>query len=180
MKYMYLLPSIEVLFFNLTTLNYCFKRKYSMFVTVIVLCAVTVLFFLPWIFIRDDIFDGKGKFSVLGFIYVIPLKFLYDEKFERLFLNMCMSWMYTLGIMAVSIQTVYFISGPDYYISLMIIETVLFLVTFIPFKKYVIPKYVYIFHHMSEFSPMQFRYLEIAVYFNFFILLILHVIFLDC
>lgn len=179
MKYMYILPSIEVLFFNLITLNYCFKRKYSMFITVTVFCAFTVILLMPWVLFKEDVFAGNGKFSVFGFIYIIPLKFLYDEKIERLFLNMCMSWTYTLGIMAVSMQIVYFLCASDYDISLMIIETGLFLATFIPFRKHAIPKYVYIFRHMYDFQKKQFRYLEITVYFNFFMLLILHVIFLD-
>lgn len=130
MEYMHIWPSIEVLIFNLIVLDHCFKRKYSILKEAAVFCAFTAFFVLPLVFLKRDVFDGSGRFSILGFIYIIPLKFLYDEKTERLFLNMCMSWTYTLGIMAISIQTAYFLGFLDYDLSLLIIETVLFSVTF--------------------------------------------------
>ena len=178
MEYVYILPMVEVLVFNVITLDHCFKRKYSKFKMVAVFFFFTVLCILPAALFKRDVFNGDGKFSIFGFLYIIPLKFLYDEKIERLFLNMCMSWTYTLGILAVSIQMVYLGDFLNYDLSLIIIETVLFLATFIPFRNYVIPKYIYIFQNMHDFRKTQFRYLEISVFFNFFTLLILHIIFL--
>ena len=70
MDYLYILPSIEVLVFNLFTLNHCFKRKYSIFKTVVVFCAFTILFILPWVFLKDGVFQGDGRFSILGFLYI--------------------------------------------------------------------------------------------------------------
>ncbi len=179
MEYMHIWPSIEVLIFNLIVLDHCFKRKYSILKEAAVFCAFTAFFVLPLVFFKRDVFDGSGRLSILGFIYIIPLKFLYDEKTERLFLNMCMSWTYTLGIMAISIQTAYFLGFLDYDLSLLIIETVLFSVTFFPFRKYVIPKYCYIFQNMHDFPKAQFRYLELSAYSNFFVLSMLHIFFLN-
>lgn len=179
MGYLHILPMAEVLILNLITLNHCFKRKYSIFKTVIVLFAFTAIVILTWVLLNRDVFRGNGKFSIVGFIYIIPLKFLYDEKFERLFINMCMIWIYTLGIMAISVQAAYCLSYLNHDICLIIIQTLLFLVTFIPFRKYVMPKYIYIFKNMYDFQKIQFRYLEIGIYLNFFILAILHIIFLD-
>ena len=70
MEYLHLLPSLEVLLFNLITLNHCLKRKYTMLKTVIILfCVVIVFSVLPGLFIKTDMFDGSGKFSVFGFIF---------------------------------------------------------------------------------------------------------------
>ena len=180
MEYLHLLPSLEVLLFNLITLNHCLKRKYTMLKTVIILfCVVIVFSVLPGLFIKTDMFDGSGKFSVFGFIYIIPLKFLYDENLERIFLSMCMSWTYTLGILAISMQAMFFLLTLGYDVQLIIIETALFAVTFVPFRKYAIPKYTYIFGNLYDFQKKQFRYLEVTIYFIFFMLLILHAIFLD-
>ena len=134
MEYVYILPMVEVLVFNVITLDHCFKRKYSKFKMVAVFFFFTVLCILPAALFKRDVFNGDGKFSIFGFLYIIPLKFLYDEKIERLFLNMCMSWTYTLGILAVSIQMVYLGDFLNYDLSLIIIETVLFLATFIPLE----------------------------------------------
>ena len=90
-----------------------------------------------------------------------------------------MSWTYTYGILAVSVQAAYFFGFLNFQLALIIIETVLFSATFIPFRKYVIPKYLYILRNMQDYQKMQFRYLEISMYFNFFILAVLHIIFLN-
>ena len=179
MNYLYILPSIEVLLFNLFILNRCFKRKYSAFKTGLVLFAFTILFILPWVFLGDNVLQGNGRFSILGFLYIIPLNYLYDDKMERLFLNMCMCWTYTLGILAVSIQIAHCLRFLNYDLSLVIVETVLFLFTFVPFRKYVISKYIYIFQNIYAFQKKQFRNLEISVYLNFFTLLMLHIVFLN-
>lgn len=179
MKYMYIVPLLEILVFNLITLNHCFRRKYSIFKTVIVLLAFTVFGLFPWVLLSKQVFNGNGRFSILGFVYIIPLKFLYDEKWERLFLNMCMSWTYALGIMSVSIQMVHLGNFLNYYLSLTIIETILFLITFIPFREYMIPKYFYILQNIYKIKKTQFTYLKISVCLNFFMLFILHIIFLN-
>lgn len=179
MEYTQTLPYLEVLIINLITLNHCFKRKYSVFKTVMVFLVFTVFLIVPIVMFNGGTFNGNGKFSIFGFIYIIPLKILYDEKYERLLMNMCMSWTYTLGIMAVSVQVVYILGYINYGISLTIVETVLFLLTFIPLKKFLIPKYCYIFQNLYDFRKTQFRYLGISAYLNFFMLFILHVIFLS-
>lgn len=178
MEYVYMVPLLEVLFFNLIILNNCFTRKYSIFKTIAVLWAFTAFGILPLVLLSKEVFSGNGRFSILGFIYLIPLKFLYDEKWERIFLNMCMSWTYTMGIMAVSVQIVHLGDFLNYGLSLTIIETILFLITFIPFREYMIPKYVYIVQNIYKFQKIQFTYLKISVCLNFFMLFVFHIIFL--
>ena len=178
MEYLRILPLTEVLIFNLVTLNCCFKMKYSLIKTAAVFCVFTVFCIYPGLIFISNVFNGNGKFSIFGFLYIIPLKYLYGEKIESILLNMCMSWTYTLGILSISVQITYFLGIVNYNLYLVIIETVLFLMTFIPFKKYVIPKYVYILHNLHDFPKLQLRYLKISVYLNFFMLMILHIIFL--
>ena len=43
MEYVYILPMVEVLVFNVITLDHCFKRKYSKFKMVAVFFFFTVL-----------------------------------------------------------------------------------------------------------------------------------------
>ena len=179
MEYAYSLPLLEVLVINLITLDHCFKRKYSGFKTILAFCAFTVFCIFSLVFCNREIFTGDGTYLIFGFIYIIPLKILYGEKFERLLLNMCMCWTYTIGIFSISIQMVHYLEFLNYDIAVIMIETVLFLLTFIPFRKYVIPKYTYIFQNIYDFQKRQFRCLEVSVYFNFLVLDILHLVFLD-
>lgn len=178
MKYGFILPSVEVLILNLINANLCFKRKYSIFKTVTVLCGFTALLFLPLFLLPKETFSGNGEFLLLGFIYIIPLKFLYDEKAEMLLLGMCMSWTYTMGIMSVSIQTVSLFGFLYYDLFLIITETILFTATFFPFKKHMVPQYFYILRSTHIVKKTQLTYLKINIYCNFFLLMILHFIFL--
>lgn len=179
MAYGYILPSIEVLIFNLLTAGHCFKRKYSLLKTGAALCAFTAAVLLLLIAFPVKAFDGRGRFTILGFVYIIPLKWLYDEKLEMLFLGMCMSWTYTLGIMALSIQTAYTL-GPRYNdLFVTAIETVIFLATFIPFRKHIIPQYFYILRNTRKVQTTQFVFLRLNIYFHFFVLNLLHILFLS-
>ena len=78
MEYTQTLPYLEVLIINLITLNHCFKRKYSVFKTVMVFLVFTVFLIVPIVMFNGGTFNGNGKFSIFGFIYIIPLKILYD------------------------------------------------------------------------------------------------------
>ena len=178
MEYGYILPTIEVLIINLVTLNQCFKRKYSLFKTILALCTFTVLCVFSWVLPSRETFSGNGRFSILGFIYIIPIKLLYDEKLEMLFLSMCMSWTYTMGIMAISIQAAYCFGGLNYGLALILIQTLLFVITFIPFKRSMIPQYFYILRSPQKVSRRQFTYLKINIYLHFFMLFLLHLVFL--
>lgn len=178
MEYGYILPTIEVLIINLVTLNHCFKRKYSLPKTIAALCIFTVFCVFPWTLPAREIFSGNGRFSILGFIYIIPIKLLYDEKLEMLFLSMCMSWTYTMGIMAISTQAAYCLGDLNHDLSLLFIETLLFLITFIPFKRSMIPQYFYILRSPHKVPKTQFAYLKINIYLHFFTLFMLHLVFL--
>ena len=176
---LYTLPSIEVLIFNLINLEYCITRKYSRFKAVTVLFLFTAFILLLWALFPEKELYGKGQFPILGFIYIIPLKYLYHEKMELIFINMCMSWTYTLGIMAVAVQIVYLSGFTDHSLPLMIVETILFWATFVPFRKYMIPKFSYILRNTHTVQKKQFTYLKISICFHFFMLIILHLIFLN-
>lgn len=178
MRLIYTLPIIEVLVFNLITLNSCCRRKYSLFKTIAIICIFTVLCILPGPIFLSSIFVGDGRWAIFGFLYIIPLKFLYHERTDSIVLNMCMSWTYTLGIMAISVQIAYLFNFENHRAYLVAVETILFLATFFPFNKYVIPKYCYIFQNIDDFKKSWFKYLSFSVYLNFLLLLIIHTIFL--
>ena len=93
---------------------------------------------------------------------------------------MCMSWTYTMGIMAVSVQIANLGDFLNYDLSLAIIETLLFFLTFISFREHMIPKFFYILQNIYKFQKTQFTYLKISVCLNFFMMFFLHIIFLNC
>ena len=92
---------------------------------------------------------------------------------------MCMSWTYTLGIMALSIQTAYALGQRYNDLFVTAIETVAFLATFIPFRKHIIPRYFYILRNTRKVQTTQFVFLRLNIYFHFFVLNLLHILFLS-
>lgn len=179
MEYGFIIPAVEVLIFNLVTLDHCLTRRYTFGRTAAVILMFTALLFMAVFGFLGNEIQGDGRFTVVGFIYIIPLKILYEEKLDVMILNICMSWIYTLGVQSVSIQAAHFLSSADYDITVVLIETILFLVTFFPFRKHMIPGFSYIIQQISGVGKNLFRHLEISIFLNFMILNIIHQIFLN-
>lgn len=178
MEYVNALSSIEVLVVNLIALDQCFKRKHSVAKTAAVLFAFTIVFMLSFTLLPSEVSVGNGEFSVLGFAYLLPLMLLYDGKAEVLLLSMCMSWTYSLGILSVSVQATLLLESLGLNIPCLAIETALFLATFMPFKTRLIPWYSYILRSTGKMQKMRSAHFKTSIYLNFFILLIIHIIFL--
>ena len=72
---------IEVLFFNLLTTQICCHPRYTKGKTIGVLVLFSALFFGAFVSVSEAIsFVGDGKWSLFGFIYLVPFRFLYKEK----------------------------------------------------------------------------------------------------
>lgn len=97
-----ILATFEMLIINMISFNYCCPKKYSGSITWTILAAFSILF-LPCVFLLSPYF-GDGRMLVLGFLYLVPFYFLYKEKLSRLFLIMCMCWVYTISIYALAFQ----------------------------------------------------------------------------
>ena len=100
------LPMFEVLFFNLLSLDFCAHRKYSALKTVLVYLGFTAVFFGAWVFISRllSLDSGNGRFVIFGFLYLLPIRFLYKERTYLLFIILCTSWVYTLGVLMLTAQ----------------------------------------------------------------------------
>lgn len=173
MSMMRMLPAVEMGFFNLLTVHYCSHKKYSNTITAVALCLVT-LFFLALISVFNLPFTGNGKYSLGGLLYLIPLKYLYREKFSRLFVIVCMSWVYTMSVVSVCVQIAGMINPVQSTWLLLILETVIFLATMVPFYRRIVPKYIFIFQNIESFGKRECQYLAVNGYLSFLMLACLH------
>ena len=99
------LPTLELLFFNLFTMDRCCHRKHSFFKTFLTLFLFSAVFFyISYAFAEELSFQGDGSLSLYGLVFLIPFRFLYKEKLPLLFIIACTCWVYTLGILSLSIQ----------------------------------------------------------------------------
>lgn len=169
------LPMIEVLFFNLLTTQICCHPRYTKGKTIGVLVLFSALFFGAFVSVSEAIsFVGDGKWSLFGFIYLVPFRFLYKEKTPILFIIVCTCWIYSMGVFSLTMQWVQLmgIEGIGYTLF---VENILFLSSVYPFYKWVVPRYIYIVENMREYDERWYRYIAISNSLNFFSLFFLHI-----
>ena len=152
MDFLQYIPVLELLFFNLLTIDRCCHKKYSVKVTALVLFLFSAAFFgISYHFAQQLSFRGDGILSAGGFLFMIPMSFLYRERPPLLFTIICTCWTYTLGIMALSFQIGGLIA-PGNVFYLLAAESALFLVTLFPFYRHVVPKYIFVIVNMERFD----------------------------
>lgn len=123
---------------NLFVIDQCSKRKYSrrvtllvmgLFIAVIVAAAYLVVSQIP------GFGNGNGLFVFLGFTFAIPVKILYRTSAAKIISLACTSWVYTFFIFAISIQASYLVDAIPQNVTSLIVQTLLYLITFLWFFK---------------------------------------------
>ncbi len=173
------LPTLELLIFNLFSIDRCCHRKYSRAITGLILFLFSVAFFTFSLnFSKELSFQGDGKLSLFGFLYLIPFRFLYKEKLPLLFIICCTCWVYTLGILSLSIHAGSILEANNWFI-VWIIENLLFLFTLFPFYKHLLPKYIFVTENIRAFDKYWYRYMTLSNCLTFLLLVVLNSLFLN-
>ena len=170
-----ILATFEMLIINMISFNYCCPKKYSGSITWTILAAFSILF-LPCVFLLSPYF-GDGRMLVLGFLYLVPFYFLYKEKLSRLFLIMCMCWVYTISIYTLAFQFSSLMAKENQDMYTFLLQTALFAVTLYPFFKWVVPKYMFILQNIEKFGTGCAKYFNFNCFLHFVTILILNIAF---
>ena len=137
-------PTLEMLIFNLITIDRCCQRKYSAWKTALILSIFSAVMFILFLKLDPTVpFKGNGSLSLVGFVYLIPFRYLYKEELPLLSIIVCTCWVYTLGTLSLSIQ-IGSIVGSGGYLPILLAANILFLVSLYPFYAWVVPKYIFI------------------------------------
>lgn len=127
-----LLVALEMLAVNLSVTNLCSTRKYSLKRTVFALTAFSV----PLIAVSYTVIsrgrsfgNGNGMFALIGFLYLIPLKYLYREPVKRIISIACSSWIYTMLIFSISVLTGKMAGTKDLAATVLAVQTVYYLIS---------------------------------------------------
>jgi diguanylate cyclase (GGDEF)-like protein len=134
-----LITILEVLCVNTYTTYRCSKKRRSKAASLLSLSGVTILVtgaLLPVLSLLPGIDNGSGLFMLSGFIYVIPLYFLFDQPLKHLLIIKSSSWIYTMfaysfsfragslypteniGLAVIIVQSVFLVVTLPYYIRL--------------------------------------------------------------
>lgn len=107
MEYMVINVAIvlEMIAVNLTVVDVCSHRKYSLGATgrrPDGLYTGGCRRFLRPPLQGDAIWNGNGLFVLAGFLYLIPINWLYEESCRRILTVVCTSWIYTMLVFCIS------------------------------------------------------------------------------
>lgn len=146
---------LEMLFVNLYTFHACSKQKKSTLITWTYLVIFTVLFNLVLFQVRyggggGNGGNGNGVFMIIGFIYIIPLKYLYDHPLKHSIIIMSSSWIYTMLVFSLSIRVGYFFSEDWLFLSACLFQTILYAITLPSFLKFVRGKFIYTLRNFED------------------------------
>lgn len=113
-----------------------------------------------------------------GFLFLIPFRYLFQEKLPVLFTLMCSCWIYTLGSFILSRQLTEILDPGDDVFTLVILN-LLFITTFYLFQEYVVAKCFFVLRNMNFFERKWHICIVLTSGFSFLTLILLNHVFLE-
>ncbi len=124
----YNLIALEILLINLFTTHLCSKKKFSIFLTISGLGFSVVL--IHFLIYRIPTSLNQGIMAVTrGWLYLIPLVFLYREKLDRMVSVMLFSFMHSILVNSMSMCIVQGIVGVIDIELVVIVQSGIFLIS---------------------------------------------------
>jgi len=130
-----ILSVIETLIVNLVHTDVIAKRKYSIWLTLIVIICYSALL-AGFIYIAGMKTETSVRVILVGSTFIIPLYFIYKIGFKELVIVMTYCWSYTLqtNSIAYGIVQYFHMTNPTMYIfiieTILILSTIFFLIKF--------------------------------------------------
>jgi diguanylate cyclase (GGDEF)-like protein len=145
-----LLIVFEILIINTYTVYVCSKKKTSLLGSAFFICVFIVAFTAVLIFIYLKNFSavrftGKGIIMLYGLLYIIPLKFMFDQSLKQTIIIISSSWLYTLLGFTFAVQTAYLFPVEKLVLSTSIFQTIFYALTLPFFIRFVKRTFIYIF-----------------------------------
>ena len=150
---------LEMLCVNMHMFHKCSKKRVSTFVIILVISIFTALLLVIFhVFLNDTNIFGGGS----GFVYLLPLMFLYRQPVSYSVSIMCSCWIYTMLIYVLSTQVSSLFPQWNYEISLLAVQTGLYVLTIRPFFKFVTQKFLYILKNADQKTKKLLLWLGIS------------------
>jgi len=150
-----ILTPLEMLFVNLFVIHQCSQRKYSQMKTLVGMgLFVCVLSYIAFSLSSQapDFGSGNGLFIFSGLLFIIPVKLFYRAPGVKIVTITCFSWTYTFMLFALSVRLGYALNGLGWNLnaSVLLLQTILYIVTFRAFYSMLKSKFVYILEHIGK------------------------------
>jgi len=165
---------LEMLLINLLTTDRCARRNYSLGKTVWILVLYTIFILFVSFSIRSLLkipYLDASLLILLGLTYFFPLNYLYQESWDKVLSIMLFSWIHTLTVTFFSIQISLLFGLNNQFMSALIMQSAIYLVSTPVVIKSVKNKFLYILRNIS--AQMNY-YLIILGVVEFLILCIIY------
>lgn len=150
MQYLSALVILEMLAVNLYISHICFNRKASLAAVVPVMTVFTLLLVgVSMVTVEMLPGYGDGLFIYWGFLYLIPLKFLYRYSLKTTISVMCLAWSYTMLAFLLSQYLAQLLPEPVQVQAALVIQTATYLLTLCSFLRLLYEKLLYVIVHVE-------------------------------
>ncbi len=156
---------LEMLLVNCSTMHYCAKPRYSLLKTISVIAAFTVVLFTAGYFLMPNF--GSGAAAMGGFLYILPLYWLYDVKMDKLLSIMCSSWIYTMFAISFSTQLGYGFNQFPFTETVFCAQTLFYIFTIKIFRNFVKSKLMFLLNTIPKQTGKYLWLLSIAWFSTF-------------
>jgi len=165
----------EILCINTYTTYSCSKKKTSPFGSAFSVYVFTAAYSVLLIFIYLQIpmvvsFTGKGIFMLYGFIYVIPLKFMFDQSLKHTIIIMSSSWIYTMFAYSFAVRAGYLFPLDQLALSIAIVQTLFFAITLPAYIKFIKKTFIYILMYIEKQMLNSLLVISLSWFFIIFLL----------
>lgn len=172
-EFITLLMPVEMLFINLFVVDRCSPKKYSNTTTYSALSAVGVIIVIATYSIisnYDNFGNGNGFFVFAGFIFLIPIRLLYDTTASKIISLACTAWIYTFIMFSISIHISNIYPGMNRTYTAFAIQTVLIIITLFWYIKILRTRYMPMLKQLSEKETISLMWMSICWFWTVFIL----------
>lgn len=164
-----LLTPLQMVIVNLCVVDVCSHRKYSKGKTFGVLFMCTAIIFAVFYLCMsktEHLGNGNGLFVTVGFLYLIPMKALYRESVTEILSILCSSWIYTTLLFSFSVHTGYFLQPNNLALTVLVIQTVLYVCTVYIFIQWIKSKFLYVLKNITPDMKRYLLYISISWFFT--------------
>lgn len=168
----------EITLINYLSFHYFSTPKYSLKKTVGILLLFTVGLIaagLAAMSLLPFYGNGNGLFVFIGFLYLIPINYLYQESPLHNCIVLCSVWLYTLTIFSISVQTAYMLDCFPFTLTALVCQTLLFLLTCRPYISFLKKTFLYILKNVEKTT---YRRLIQINFLSFILVFFMHISFI--
>jgi len=170
-----MLTPLEMLLVNLFVIHKCSKRKYSLVRTfVLMMLFISVLMLVAYRIASGapDFGNGNGLFIFSGFLFIIPIRILYDTSGAKIITIACFSWTYTFLLFALSAKlgAALMIQGLSINAIVLLLQTVMYACTFKAFYSILKTKFIYVLEHIGKKENRALMWMNMMWFWTIFII----------